>query len=385
MFKNAILYRINADLPESAKALQDAMEAQAFQPCGNTQRDSLGWVPPRGDDNGPLVEVVDGQWIIQLRHEQRLLPSQVVTDYAEELADKVEDETGRRPGKKAMKELKERAERELLPQAFRRRHSISAWLCPDMKLLVVDASSLGKADDLTHLLVAAVPSMNLHLLQTHQAPQGCMAAWLMDGIMPEHFTADCDGELRSADEMKSVIRYTRHTLDTDEIRQHLRAGKMPTQMAVTWKGRISLLLKDSLILSRITFLDVVFDGREKPAKDEAFDVDIALFTGEMRAMLADLIEALGGEFQLPIVAAAEGQPTTHVPAPHMPGDGPDPLYDQAVSVVVENKRASISLVQRHLRIGYNRAARLLERMADEGLVSPMRMDGTRELRDGVPA
>jgi DNA segregation ATPase FtsK/SpoIIIE, S-DNA-T family len=57
----------------------------------------------------------------------------------------------------------------------------------------------------------------------------------------------------------------------------------------------------------------------------------------------------------------------------------DPMYDQAVAVVLQNKRASISLVQRHLRIGYNRAARLLEQMEKSGLVSPMATNGNREL------
>jgi len=57
----------------------------------------------------------------------------------------------------------------------------------------------------------------------------------------------------------------------------------------------------------------------------------------------------------------------------------DPLYDQAVAVVLEHKRASISLVQRHLRIGYNRAARLLEDMEKAGMVSKMSGSGNREI------
>ncbi|WP_407669185.1 DNA translocase FtsK [Orrella marina] len=57
----------------------------------------------------------------------------------------------------------------------------------------------------------------------------------------------------------------------------------------------------------------------------------------------------------------------------------DPLYDQAVSVVLKHRRASISLVQRHLRIGYNRAARLLEQMEQSGLVSAMQSNGNREI------
>ena len=57
----------------------------------------------------------------------------------------------------------------------------------------------------------------------------------------------------------------------------------------------------------------------------------------------------------------------------------DPLYDQAVEIVLKNKRASISLVQRHLRIGYNRAARLVEQMEVAGLVSSMSSSGSREI------
>jgi len=68
------------------------------------------------------------------------------------------------------------------------------------------------------------------------------------------------------------------------------------------------------------------------------------------------------------------------------GDGggeKDPMYDQAVEVVLKNRKASISLVQRHLKIGYNRAARLVEDMEKAGLVSAMSGSGQREIL--VPA
>jgi S-DNA-T family DNA segregation ATPase FtsK/SpoIIIE len=61
------------------------------------------------------------------------------------------------------------------------------------------------------------------------------------------------------------------------------------------------------------------------------------------------------------------------------GGESDAMYDQAVAIVLQNKRASISLVQRHLRIGYNRAARLLEQMEQAGLVSPMGHNGNRDI------
>lgn len=57
----------------------------------------------------------------------------------------------------------------------------------------------------------------------------------------------------------------------------------------------------------------------------------------------------------------------------------DPMYDQAVAIVLQHRRASISLVQRHLRIGYNRAARLLEQMERSGIVSAMTSNGNRDI------
>jgi len=61
------------------------------------------------------------------------------------------------------------------------------------------------------------------------------------------------------------------------------------------------------------------------------------------------------------------------------GGEADPLYDQAVEIVLRTRRASISLVQRHLRIGYNRAARLIEQMEQAGMVSAMQPNGNREV------
>jgi S-DNA-T family DNA segregation ATPase FtsK/SpoIIIE len=69
--------------------------------------------------------------------------------------------------------------------------------------------------------------------------------------------------------------------------------------------------------------------------------------------------------------------------PESGGGESDPLYDQAVAIVLKTRRASISLVQRHLRIGYNRAARLIEQMERAGMVSAMQTNGNREVL--VPA
>ena len=67
------------------------------------------------------------------------------------------------------------------------------------------------------------------------------------------------------------------------------------------------------------------------------------------------------------------------------GDGEqDPLYDQAVQVVMDTRKASISGVQRRLKIGYNRAARMVESMESAGLVGPLQPNGSREILAPAP-
>ncbi|HSH28814.1 MAG TPA: DNA translocase FtsK, partial [Thiohalobacter sp.] len=77
----------------------------------------------------------------------------------------------------------------------------------------------------------------------------------------------------------------------------------------------------------------------------------------------------------------------NVPGGELPGETPiggedsesDPLYDQAVQIVTETRRASISGVQRRLKIGYNRAARMIEAMEAAGIVGPLEANGSREV------
>jgi len=73
-----------------------------------------------------------------------------------------------------------------------------------------------------------------------------------------------------------------------------------------------------------------------------------------------------------------------IPGLETVSEGSDPLYDEAVRIVTETRKASISYIQRRLKIGYNRAARMVEEMENSGLVGPLESNGSREVLAGPP-
>ncbi len=317
MFKNLMVYRIGQDWQSTVAQIEESLQKAAFVECGATQAQSLGWAPPRGEANGALIEDIGGQWLLQLKLEQRVLPGSVVKRRADEMALQIEQETGRKPGKKQTKDLREHATLELLPMAFTKQSNIKVWIAPQQQLLMVDASSASRAEEVVTLLIKSLDGLSLNLIQTAETPAACMAAWLTDGEPPEGFSVDRECELKSVDEMKSVVRYARHALDIEEVRQHLSSGKAPTRLAMSWRDRVSFMLTDTLQIKKIAFLDLVFEGRESPEKDAAFDADAALATGELSKLIPQLLESLGGEhdFANPSAAALPAQPASTEAAP----------------------------------------------------------------------
>jgi recombination associated protein RdgC len=308
LFKNLIVFRIGEAWQPDAQQLEDALANDLFAPCSPTQALAFGWAPPRGDEHGALIEIVGGQWLLKLAREQRLLPSSVVNDHVDTLAQRVEAETGRKPGKKLRRDLKDQALLDLLPQAFTKRSATRVWIDPTQRLLMVDAGSAGRADEVTTMLVRASSDLPLSLINTAESPAACMAAWLADGTAPEGFQIERECELKGHDDEKPVVRYARHPLDTDEVRQHLTAGKLPTRLALSWRERVSFTLTDTMAIKKINFLDLALEGQTAGEGDDAFDADAALATGLLSKMIPALIDGLGGE-------QAFGEATAAAPAP----------------------------------------------------------------------
>jgi recombination associated protein RdgC len=289
-----MFYRIGADWTASLTQLEKSLDSFRFVECGATQEKSIGWVEPRGVAHGPLVEAIGGQWLLKLMLEAKAVPGSVLKRKLDERLAQIESAQGRKPGKREQREIKDEIRLQLLPMAFTKQAAVQVWIDPTARLLVLDAASQAKADEVVTCLVQCLEGLMVLPINTNTSATTAMSEWLTSQEAPAGFSVDRECELKAPDESRAVVRYSRHPLDTDEVRQHIVSGKLPTKLALTWDSRVSLLLTDTLQIKKLAFLDVVFEGGTAK-QDDGFDADVAIATGELQRLIPGLLEALGGE------------------------------------------------------------------------------------------
>ena len=299
MFKNALIYRIASTWKADLELIEAGLELSRYVECGASQEKSIGWTEPRGEENGLLAESVAGQIVLKLMVEVKAVPSSVINRKAKEELAKIEAATGRKPGKRETKDIKEDIKLALMPLAFTKLSSVLVWIDAKTQLLTIGASSTAKADEVITYLVKCLDGFSVMPLNTQTSSAVAMGEWLSTQAPPAGFTIDRECELKSSDESKAVVRYSRHALDIEEVSAHIAAGKMPTKLAMTWMDRVSFVLTDTLQIKKIAFLDGVFDGTSQE-KEDGFDADTAIATGELKQLIPELLSALGGEMPIAV-------------------------------------------------------------------------------------
>ena len=294
-FKNLTVYRLPADWAWSAASLEEALARRPLQPCSTFEMRSMGWVPPATSDR--LLHTLADHHLLALGVDQKLLPGSVVRQEAEQRA-RIQAQTQGFPvGRRQMRALKMQVLEELRARALSRRRLTRAWIDPRGGWLVVDSASDRRAEELVDTLRDTLGSLAVQKVDTQRSPSVCMAAWLMQSGAVGAFSVEQDLELQSGEPAKSIVRYRRHPLDGKEVRAYVAGGKRPTQLGLTWNGRISFVLTEKLQIKRIEFLEVAQERADEEEIDpaEQFDLDFAVMAGELAKLLVELIRELDGK------------------------------------------------------------------------------------------
>ena len=300
MLKNAIIFQIMQHSRQLSKQeCEEALQALQFVPTSGTQEKSVGFVPPRGHAHGELVEALGTNWFFRVAIETKKVPPSLVREKLDAKVVEIEEATGRKPGKKEKRDLSDDIFNALLPTAFPSRSDMNIWIDQQRKLLILDASSQSKADEVVSLLVKAI-DLQLSLVQTTMSPLSVMKQWLMaehlDTEGPKSFALGKELVLK-ADEEKAQVKYSHHLLDSEgirpEIKKHIGQGKLPRSLELAHEQGLSFVLTETLTLKKLNFA-----GVEAPSGDEAhedrFDADGYLATSILGAVLDDLFAELGG-------------------------------------------------------------------------------------------
>jgi recombination associated protein RdgC len=294
-FRNLLVYRIAAPWRIEADAFDASLAEGRLQPCASLAMESRGWVSPR--DGERLVCTLNRQWLIALGVEEKLLPSTVVRQVADERAIALEKRQGHPVGRKQLRDLRIQVTDELLPRALARRRTTRAWIDTENQWLVIDVGAPKKGDELIEALRRTHDTLpTIVQLETQRSPGGMLTHWVETGDAPEGFTIDRDLELQAADGSKAIVRYSNHNLEGRDIQAHIRAGKTATRLGMTWRDRISFVLTDQMQLKRLEFLDVLCSESEGDVDDpeEQFEIDFTIMTGELSKCLVELTAGFGG-------------------------------------------------------------------------------------------
>lgn len=395
-FRNLFLFRFNPQtLGIPAELLESALDGQRLRDVGAIELSTTGFVSPFGRGSDVLVHAVGDFALFALGTQERLLPSGVIN---EELATRIEeiaDKTGRKPGGRERKRLKEEIITDLLPRAFVRESRMYAYFDLARGWLVVNTASRKAAESVVMGVRDALGSFPCVPMAPEESPRVLMTNWLTngsdDGWLPPGLTLGDECELRDPVEGGGIVRCKHQELGTDEVREHLKSGKQVYRTAFTFNDRISFVLSEDLVVRALRFLDVVQDELGDEGHESALaelDAIFALQTLELRELLGWLDDTFnvsaspslkldGGDAPKHMRDAENRNESDMEPTAQAEPEPRDVLFDNAAMIVRVERRAGISLLQNKLAVGYNRAARVLEQLEQAGIVSAPAANGER--------
>ena len=309
-FKNLQLYRFTKPFELDAATLGQQLEQHSFVPCGSQDFTRSGWVPPLGRHGNELVHATNGYLMVCVKRQEKLLPAAVINEALEEKVAQIEGREARNLRAKERRSLRDEIGFSLLPKAFVRSSLQYAYISPRDNMLVVDASSAKRAEELLDNLRQALGALSVIPLASKSQPIDVMTRWVDSNQPAQGFVLGEECELRDNTDISCVIRCKNQNLAAAEIVNHLKTGMHVSKLALCWQGRIECVLDEKLILKRLRFADLVQEqADEVEAEDVAtqFDVDFAIMSLELSAFIQALTSALGGEdLAQPAIAQTAG-------------------------------------------------------------------------------
>lgn len=304
MFKNALIYTMVEPVKMSTDDLEAALAEHKAHDIRKDQGRSLGWTAPAGRQHDQLVHELEGQRLLSILHQQRVLPADVVNDELEERIQDIEGRQGTTLSKKKKGDLKEEVLQELLAISHVRRKTTRVWWDVRRDRIIIEATSSKKGEEAINLLRQTLGSLKVVPLSTRMMPTKAMTQWLHDPSARPAWLALGDEAVLKDQSDDSTYTAKKVDLDTEETSSLLDTGRTVTRLGFRSEGYLKGVLTDELVLKSIKYDDAVQeqadqDGSEAENKVGRLEADFIVLGNALAAVISDLIDALDGLAKAP--------------------------------------------------------------------------------------
>lgn len=291
-FRNAIIYQLNKDNLLDIQLLEKAVNACPFVPCGNTDSTRSGWISPFGDEpENPLMLNVDGQILLRLKKEVKILPASVIKQALNEKITQQEQLLNRKLKKSEKLLLKEEIYIDLLPRAFSKYQLFWLWIDTKHKQVIVDTSSFKQAEDILALLRKEMGTLALTPYATDKPLEKTLTKWVRETLHFPPLLLGDEIELKDAIEESILVKCKNQDINSQEIFVHIDYGKQVSKLKLIDERGVSFILNRDCTLKNIKFDSTIVDKNEDflpEEKNHKLTADFIIMTNT----LFDTIEIL---------------------------------------------------------------------------------------------
>lgn len=306
-FKNIYAFAFTRPFELSEKEIEERLSENAFTPCASTEMSHFGFVNALGKHGTTYVHSVNDVHLICARREEKILPAQVVAEEVGLMVEALEREHGRPASKKEKSQFKEDVVMKLLPRAFSRISDTRLFICPKSNIIVVDASSRGKSEDVLALCRKAFGTLPIASVTPERAPDEIMTGWLSgEDSLSADFQIGMEAELSALGDDAGVVRLKSLDLASEEVKKHLDTNMYVNKLALEFDESMSFVLADDLSVKRLKYFDVLVEQNDDIDSDDVaakLDADFVLMSGELARMLV----AMFGQFSCDPLEYLEGK------------------------------------------------------------------------------
>jgi recombination associated protein RdgC len=288
MFKNAIPFRLTGAI--DLNNLQAKLAVLQARDPGVQEFTTTGFVAPDKKRTDELFRRVGPAYFIKLKTVDRVLPSAVVNDAVAKKVAEIEDGEARKVSRKERGDIKDETIFELLPKAFMRSSFIDAFIDPSADLIVVNASSYKKAEDVVSMLRKVMGSLPAKPITTEFKPSISMTTWTKEtGFMPDKFKHGGKYALVAPDEAAKKSRFSEY--EPGEIRELLNNGSQVVSMALEWDESLRFVFESDFRLKGIK--DIQTSIQEE--NEDPFEADCIITHDLITRVVGQLVQVFGGE------------------------------------------------------------------------------------------